>query len=81
MSEKWHQNEICNVINDKSQGSLAKHLRNDELLYHTFVIQSAGERTVKIGEYLAKLRLNGNCFMRPIRIALLSSKMLISPDK
>ena len=39
-----------------SQGSLAKHLRNDELLYHTFVIQSAGERTVKIGEYLAKLQ-------------------------
>jgi len=26
-------------------------------------------------------RQNGDCFMRPIRIALLSSKMLISPDK
>jgi len=26
-------------------------------------------------------RQNGDCFMRPIRIALLVSKMLISPDK
>jgi len=26
-------------------------------------------------------RQNGDCFMHPIRIALLSSKMLISPDK
>ena len=26
-------------------------------------------------------RQNGDCFMRPIRIALLSSKMLISTDK
>jgi len=33
MSEKWHQSEICIVINDKSQGSRAKHLRNDELVY------------------------------------------------
>jgi len=33
MSEKWHQSEICIVINDKSQGSIAKHLSSDELPY------------------------------------------------
>jgi len=31
--QKWHLSEICIVINDESQGSLAKHLRCDELLY------------------------------------------------
>jgi len=42
--QKWHQSEICIAINDKSQGSSRhKHLRCDELLYHTFTIQSAGE--------------------------------------
>jgi len=44
MSEKWCQSEICIVINDKLQGSIAKHLKNDELLYYTFITQSAGER-------------------------------------
>jgi len=56
MSEKWHQSEICIVINDKSQGSIAKHLRNDDLLYYTFITQSAGETIFKIGEHLAKLQ-------------------------
>ena len=56
MSEKWRQSEISIVINDKSQGSIAKHLRCDELLYYTFIIQSAGERIFKIGEHLAKLQ-------------------------
>jgi len=48
--------EICIVINDKSQGSIAKHLRCDESLYYTFITQSAGERIVKTGEHLAKLQ-------------------------
>jgi len=39
-----------------SQGSIAKHLRCDESLYYTFVIQSASERIFKIGEHLAKLQ-------------------------
>jgi len=30
---------------------------------------------------MEKLQAKWRCFMRPIRIALLSSKMLISPDK
>ena len=55
-SEKWRQSEICIVINDKSRGSIAKHLRNNELLYYTFITQSARERTFKIGEHLAKLQ-------------------------
>ena len=55
MSEKLSQAEICIVINDKSQGSIARHLRNDDLLYYTFITQSAGERIFKIGEHLAKL--------------------------
>ena len=54
--KKWHQSEICIVINDKSQGSIAKYLRCDELLYYTFIIHTTGERTFKIGEHLAKLR-------------------------
>ena len=36
MSEEWRQSEICIVINNKLQGSIAKHLRCDELLYYTF---------------------------------------------
>jgi len=55
MSEKWRQSEICIVINEKLQGSRAKHLRN-ELIYYTFIVQSAGERIFKIGEHLAKLQ-------------------------
>jgi len=33
MSEKWRQSEIRIEINDQSQGSIAKHVRSDELLY------------------------------------------------
>jgi len=56
MSENWQQSEICIVINDISQGSVAKHLKNDELLYYIFITQSAGERIFKTGEHLAKLQ-------------------------
>jgi len=56
MSEKLCQSEICTVINDKLQGSIAKHLRSDELLYCTFITQSAGERIFKICEHLAELQ-------------------------
>ena len=43
--KKWRQSEIRIVINDKSQGSVAKHLSWDDLLYFKFIIQFAGERT------------------------------------
>jgi len=55
-AEKWHHFEIRIAINDESQGSIAKKLRGDELLYYTFILHSAGERICKIGEHLAKLR-------------------------
>jgi len=45
---------ICIVIFDNS-GSVVKHLRSNELLYQTFIIQSAGEGICKIGKQLAKL--------------------------
>jgi len=35
---------------------IAKHLRNDKLVYYTFITQSAGERIFKIDEHLAKLQ-------------------------
>ena len=55
-AEKWHHSEIRIAINHESQGSIAKNLRYDELLYYTFITHSAGERIFKIGEHLAKLR-------------------------
>ena len=55
-SEKWHHSEIRIAINDESQGSKTKNLRCDELVYYTFIVNSAGERIFKIGEHLAKLR-------------------------
>ena len=54
--EKWHHSEIRIAINDESQGSIAKNLRCDELLYYTFIIQFAGKKIFKIGEHLAKLQ-------------------------
>ena len=55
-AEKRHHSEIRTAINDESQDSIAKKLRCDELLYYTSIIHCAGERIVKIGEHLAKLR-------------------------
>jgi len=55
-AEKWHHSKIRIAISDESQGSIAKNLRCDELLYYTFITHSAGERICKIGEHLAKLR-------------------------
>ena len=81
-SEKWRQCEICIAINDKSQGSIAKHLRNEGLLNYKFISESAGERIVfKLVNIWRSYRQNDDCFMRPILIAFLSSKMLISPYK
>jgi len=35
-AEKWHHSEIRIAISDESQGSIAKNLSCDELLYYTF---------------------------------------------
>jgi len=56
MSVKWRQWEICIVINDKSQGSIAKHLSWDGLFHYIFITQFAGERIFKIDKHLAKLQ-------------------------
>jgi len=56
MSENWRQSGICIVVNDESQDSTAKHLRNGMLPYYTFITQSSSERILKIGEHLAKLQ-------------------------
>ena len=56
-AEKWHHSEIHIAINDESQGSIAKNLRCNELLYYTFIIHSAVERIFNIGEHLAKLQV------------------------
>ena len=80
-AEKWHHSQIRIAINDESQDSIAKNLRCDELLYYTFIIHSAGERIFKIGEHLAKLRAKSLTVSCPIRVALLSSTMQISPGK
>jgi len=55
-AEKWHHSEIRIAIIDESQGSIAKNLRCNELLYYTFIMHSEGERICKIGEHLVKLR-------------------------
>jgi len=44
-AEKWHHSETRIAINDESQGSMAKNLRCDALLYYTFITYSAGERS------------------------------------
>ena len=38
MLENWRQSEIRIVINDKSQGSIAKHLRYDGLLHYMYIL-------------------------------------------
>jgi len=87
-AEKWHHSEIRIAISDESQDSIAKYqtaiaknFRCDELLYYTFIIHSVGERFFKIGGHLAKLRAKSLTVIYPIRLALLSSKMQISPNK
>jgi len=47
------------VINDKPQGSTATHLRCDELLYYTFIIQSAVEEFLKYVNIWRSYRQNG----------------------
>jgi len=80
-AEKWRHSEIRIAINDESQGSIVKNFRCDESLYYTFIIHSPGERIFKIGEHLTKLRAKSLTVIYPIRLALLSSNMQISPDK
>ena len=80
MASFWNSLRIA--INDESQRSIANNLRRDELLYYTYIIHSAGEKNFKISsEHLVKLWAKSLTVIYPIRLALLSSKMQISPDK
>ena len=54
--QKTSGNLKCIAINDKSQGSIAKHLSYDRLLYYKYITQFAGERIFKIGEHLVQLQ-------------------------
>ena len=63
------------MINDKSQGEIAKHLRSDQLL------NLLVKEFLKLVNIWRSYEQNGNCFMRPIRTAVSSSKTLMSPDK
>jgi len=56
MSENWQQCEICIVVNDKSPGSIAKHLSCDGLVHYKFIIQFTSDRIFKTGKHLAKLQ-------------------------
>jgi len=56
MSENWRQSEIHIVINDKSQGNIAKHLSCDGLLHYIYIFESAGERILKNAKHLADLQ-------------------------
>ena len=56
MSQNWRQSAIHIVINDKSQGSEAKHLSCDRLLHYVYITECAGERNFETGKHLAKLQ-------------------------
>ena len=82
-SEKWRQSKICIVINDKSHGSIARHLRRDELRYFTthLSLSLSMKEFLKLVNIWPSYKQNGRLFHAPIRLALSSSKMLISPDR
>jgi len=79
MSENWQQSEICIVINDESQHSIARHLSYDGLLHYKFVNHCASERIFKIREHLAKLQ--AKWLIVSFALRLLFSKMQNSLDK
>jgi len=82
MSQNWRQSEIRIVINDKSQGSTAKHSSCDGLLHYVYITECAGERNFETGKHLAKVTGKMvDCVIHPIRLRRLSSKMQNSPDK
>jgi len=47
------------VINDKSQGSVAKHLSWDGLFHYKFITQFAGEKIAKLANIWRRYRQNG----------------------
>ena len=80
-AEKWHHSEIRIAINDESQGSIAKNVRCDELLYYTFTFNLTVKEFVRLVNIWRSYRQNRCLCHIPIRLALLSRKMQILPDK
>ena len=62
---------MCILINEKSEGSIAKYLRCDGSLCYKFIIRFASERIFRIGEHLAKLRTNWVISCLPFALRLL----------
>jgi len=59
MSEKWRQSEICIVINDKSQGSIAQHLGCDELFFIHLSFNLLEKEFLKLVNIWRSCRQNG----------------------
>ena len=81
MSENWNRSEIRILINDKSQGSIAKHLSWDGLLHYKYIIQFASERILKSVNIWISYTQMVDCVKLPIRLRRLSSEMRKSPGK
>jgi len=56
MSENWRRSEMCIVINDKSQGNIAKHLSWEVFIHYKFIIQFAGDKKLNLAQHLANLQ-------------------------
>jgi len=83
MSVNWRQSEICILIDDKSQGSIAKHLSWVGLLQYKCITHFVGKRIFKIGEHFFG-EVTGkmaNFVICPICLTVLFSKMQNSPNK
>jgi len=65
---KIASSEICIVINDKSQGSIAKHLRYDVLLYYTFIIQYVSDRSFTRSSAIAEGPRDASCQLKSCQL-------------
>ena len=57
--EASRQREICIVINDKSQDSMAKHLSSDGLLYYKGITQLDIKKLLQSANIWRSCRQNG----------------------
>jgi len=55
----------CIVINDKSPGSIAKHLSSDGLLYYKFIKQFVLKEFLKSATIWRSYRQNGRLYHMP----------------
>ena len=83
MSVNWRQSEICIVINDESQGSIAKHLSWDGLLYYKFITQFATERIFTRSSAIAEGPRDASCQLKSCQLPRNSAETTYttSPDQ